>query len=76
MKVLSDNPLFVLVNTYTGGLSGTIIENALKIALENVRPDVLRKGKIFSDEIGLKMEGKDMVLPCGITTKLEIGGNK
>lgn len=76
VKVLSDKPVFVLINTYTGGLSGTIIENSLRIALENERQDIIKKGKIFSDEIGLKMEGKNIVLPCGITTKLEIGGNK
>ncbi len=64
--VLSDNPLFILVNTYTGGLSGTIISNMLKVAF-----DEKDFSRISSNEIGLKCENSDLFLPCGITTKLE-----
>ena len=65
-KVLSSNPLAVIINTYTGGLSGTIIENVAKINFEknNVK-------KIYYDEIGLKQKNNDIVLPCGITTICE-----
>lgn len=65
-KVLSSNPLAVIINTYTGGLSGTIIENVAKINFEknNVK-------KIIHDEIGLKQKNSDIVLPCGITTICE-----
>lgn len=65
-KVLSSKPLAVIINTYTGGLSGTIIENVAKINFEknNVK-------KIIHDEIGLKQKNSDFVLPCGITTICE-----
>jgi 23S rRNA (cytosine1962-C5)-methyltransferase len=62
-QLLSDDPLFFIVNTYTGGLSGTIISNVLRMGLEE---DNL--SKIKTDEIGLKMKGSDIFLPCGITT--------
>lgn len=65
-KILSDDPLFFLVNSYTGGLSGTVVKNALKIALNE--KDF---GSISTTEIGLKMKNSDLVLPCGITTKWE-----
>ena len=65
-KVLSSNPLEVIMNTYTGGLSGTIIENVAKINFEKNKVK-----KIFHDEIGLKQKNTDLVLPCGITTICE-----
>jgi len=65
-KLLSDNPIFLIINTYTGGLSGTIIQNIVRMALSK---------KDFSDittnEIGLKCSNSSMLLPCGITTKWE-----
>lgn len=64
-ELLSDNPLFVMVNTYTGGLSGSIIKNVLKLAL-----DIKDINEITSSEIGLEAESK-LLLPCGITTKWE-----
>lgn len=62
-EVLSDNPLFFMVNTYTGGLSGTIISNVLRLGLNKQNFDGIK-----SDEIGLKMKDTDNFLPCGITT--------
>ncbi len=64
-QVLSDKPLFIMVNTYTGGLSGTVISNALKHAIKD------KKLNISFDEIGLKQKDKDEFLPCGITTICE-----
>lgn len=65
-KILSDNPLAVVINTYTGGLSGTIIQNVAKLAFKenNVK-------NIKFDEIGLPQKTADFVLPCGITTICE-----
>ena len=64
-NVLSDNPLFMLVNTYTGGLSGTIIQNVIKMQLgKNIK-------SISFDEIGLKQKDSEFFLPCGITTICE-----
>lgn len=63
--LLSDNPLFVMVNTYTGGLSGTVISNVLKM-------EISKKIKNISfDEIGIKQKNSDTFLPCGITTICE-----
>ena len=71
VELLSDNPAFVIINTYTGGLSGTVISNLLDILLKEKRRDLLDKGKIVTDEIGIKEEGNNIILPCGITTKWE-----
>ena len=71
IKLLSDDASFVIINTYTGGLSGTVISNLLKMKLEDERKDLLKCGVIVTDEIGIKMESCTVVLPCGITTKWE-----
>lgn len=65
-KILSDNPISVIINTYTGGLSGTIIENVAKLAFSENNPK-----KIFHNEIGLRQKNSEFVLPCGITTICE-----
>lgn len=75
IKLLSEKPLFLMINTYTGGLSGTIIQNSISLAMQKNRPELLKTGKITSDEIGIKMENENLILPCGITTKWELGGN-
>ena len=60
---MSDDALFFLLNSYTGGLSPTILNFMLKnYAVKN------RKGKIFTDEIGLNITAKGISLPCGNTT--------
>lgn len=64
-EILSKDAIFMLINTYTGGLSGTIISNVLNHALKG------RKISISFDEIGLKEKGTDEFLPCGITTICE-----
>ena len=62
-QVLSDKPLFFLVNSYTTGISATVIENLLKMNLK------LKKGSYSSGEIGLPMTNSELVLPCGIYAK-------
>ena len=64
MTVLSDDPLFFLINSYTTGLSCTILNNVLNYTL------VKKYGGISeTDEIGLKMISNGMVLPCGISAR-------
>ena len=63
-KVLSDNPLFFLINSYTTGISSKVLENILYL-------NIKYKGKISSGEIGLPMEDSKLVLPCGIYGKWE-----
>ncbi len=62
-KIMSDRPLFFLLNSYTGGLSPTILNYMVKSL---IAPD--NRGTVFTDEIGLKITDRDMVLPCGNTT--------
>ena len=60
--VLSDKPLFFLLNSYTTGLSPSVMAYILK--------DVLCTkfgGKVTADEIGLPVKATGSVLPCGST---------
>lgn len=64
-KVLSDSPLFFLINSYTTGISAEVLANILRINLKNY------KGKISSNEIGLPMLNSNLILPCGIYGRWE-----
>ena len=64
IQVLSDNPLFLLINSYTTGISSKVLENILNITIH-------KKGNISSGEIGLPMTNSKLVLPCGIYGKWE-----
>ena len=64
-KVLSENPLFFLINSYTTGISAEVLGNILKINLKQY------KGKISAGEIGLPMTSSNIVLPCGIYGRWE-----
>ena len=66
MQVLSDNPLFVLINSYTTGISAKVLENLLLLTI-----DKKYKGKFSSGEIGLTMTDSKLVLPCGIYGRWE-----
>ena len=63
-KVLSDKPLFFLINSYTTGISAKVLENILRLNIKN-------NGKFDSGEIGLPMTGSKLVLPCGIYGRWE-----
>ena len=62
-KLLSDKALLFIINTYTTGLSMTVIENILKKTIN-------KKGKITSTELGIKAKN-NLILPCGITARWE-----
>ena len=55
-KVLSDNPLFYLINSYTTGLQPQVLNNILKLNLTGK--------KVESYEVGLQTR-ENIVLPCG-----------
>ena len=59
-KVLSDNPLFFLINSYTTGLQPQVLKNIL---VKTVAKD--RGGKVEAYEVGLDTEEKGIILPCG-----------
>ena len=65
MQVLSDDPLFFLINSYTTGISSRVLDNLLELNMKN------HKGKITSGEIGLPMKNSNLVLPCGIYGRWE-----
>lgn len=60
--VLSDNPLFFLVNSYTTGLSPSVMGYILGSLLTD-----RFGGHVEFDEIGLPVKSTGMVLPCGST---------
>ncbi|MGN0690598.1 MAG: class I SAM-dependent methyltransferase [Oscillospiraceae bacterium] len=64
--VLSDKPLFFLLNSYTTGLSPSVMSYILGETVGK-RFD----GKISADEIGLICEKSGMCLPCGSTAMWE-----
>jgi len=66
VQILSDNPLFVLINSYTTGLSYTVLSNLLTLTV-----DKKSKGKITCGEVGLKIKNNNLVLPCGIYGRWE-----
>lgn len=66
--VLSDKPLFFLLNSYTTGLSPSVMAYILK--------DVLCTkfgGSVTADEIGLPVKATGSVLPCGSTAIWQAG---
>ena len=65
MQVLSDDPLFFLINSYTTGISSKVLANLLELNMKNY------KGKITPGEIGLPMKNSNLVLPCGIYGRWE-----
>jgi len=62
-KLLSDNALFFFLNSYTGGLSHTILDYMVNEYVVKGRGD-----KVSTDEIGLAITEKGFSMPCGNTT--------
>ena len=67
MNILSDNPLFFLINSYTTGISPTAVGNILKTTVLKKYPT----GKVETGEIGLPIEKDNLILPCGIYGRWE-----
>ena len=65
LELLSDDALFFIINTYTTGYSPVVMHNVLKKHIEDRKLD----GNVISDEIGIKIENSDYILPCGQTTR-------
>ena len=67
MDILSDDPIFFTVNSYTTGISPIVLDNIL-------RTTVLKKyknGTVEAGEVGLPIERDNLVLPCGIYGRWE-----
>ena len=59
-KLLSDNPLFFLINSYTTGLQPAVLTYMLETLIA-----VKRGGLVEAEEIGLPVKSNGLVLPCG-----------
>ena len=62
-QILSDDAVFFLLNSYSGGISPTILNYMVKNIVVGKR-----KGEVTTTEIGLKITERDIALPCGNTT--------
>ena len=58
-ELLSDRPLFFLINSYTTGLQPTVLENILRVSLP--------EGRVRAYELTLPTSDRGISLPCGCT---------
>lgn len=68
VQLLSDKPLFFLLNSYTTGLSPSVMAYLLGVATKG------RGGSVRADEIGLPVRETGLVLPCGATAVWQADG--
>ncbi|MEG0799253.1 MAG: class I SAM-dependent methyltransferase [Bacilli bacterium] len=66
MNILSDKPLFFLVNSYTTGLSSIVLDNILKTSKLNKVG-----GSIQSGDLVLPIKRDKLLLPCGVFSRWE-----
>lgn len=59
-KILSDDPLFFLLNSYTTGLQPAVLKYMISSVIEKKRGGCTR-----AEEIGLPVTASNLVLPCG-----------
>jgi len=59
-QILSDDPLFFLINSYTTGLQPAVLSYMINTV-------IVPKfgGQVIADEVGLPVTGPGLVLPCG-----------
>ena len=62
-NVLSDNAVFFMINSYTTGLSPSVMEYILNVVVKSN----FSFGKVKSGEIGLEVKSSGFALPCGST---------
>ena len=62
-QLLSEDPLFFVLNSYTTGLSPSVMAYMLGVTVAKGR----KKGHISADEIGLPVKETGLTLPCGAT---------
>lgn len=66
-QLLSKDPLFVLVNSYTTGLQPAVLSYMLGAEFGKLH------GRITADEVGLPVSSSGLALPCGACGRLEWG---
>ena len=60
MKIIAEDPVFFLINSYTTGLAPSVLKNILFLTM-----GARFGGKVEADEVGLPITNRDIVLPCG-----------
>jgi len=65
-EILSDDPLFFLVNSYTTGLQPAVLSYMINLAIVSKFG-----GSVTADEIGLPVKDTGLVLPCGASGRWE-----
>jgi len=65
VAILSDKPLFMLLNTYTTGFTATAAENVLKLALGKHN----LSGNVMGAPLGLPIDDSNLILPCGMSVR-------
>lgn len=66
LSIMSDNPLFMLINSYTTGIAPTVLSNILNMTMQQ-----RYGGTLSSGEIGLPITNSGLNLPCGILGRWE-----
>ena len=64
-QLISDDPLFFLVNSYTTGLQPAVLTYMISTALKKF------DGHVESSEIGLPVTSNGLVLPCGASGRFQ-----
>ncbi|MBR6765159.1 MAG: class I SAM-dependent methyltransferase [Clostridia bacterium] len=66
VQILSDEPLFLLLNSYTTGLQPLVLNNV-------IQKTVCKKfgGHVDAQEVGLKAANGNIILPCGASGRWE-----
>ena len=65
-QILSDEPLFLLLNSYTTGLQPLVLKNVIE-------KTICTKfgGNVDAQEVGLKATNGNIILPCGASGRWE-----
>jgi 23S rRNA (cytosine1962-C5)-methyltransferase len=63
-RILADDALFFLINSYTTGLQPAVLSYMMGTALG-------RRGTVSAAEIGLPVTSSGLVLPCGASGRLQ-----
>lgn len=67
-QILTDNPLFFLINSYTTGLQPAVLSYMISTVLDTAN------GTVTASEIGLPVSSNGLVLPCGASGRYEATG--
>lgn len=67
-QILTDNPLFFLINSYTTGLQPAVLSYMISTVLGTAN------GTVIASEIGLPVSSNGLVLPCGSSGRYEATG--